>query len=57
MIRHGGVVRGLASAKLTQTVVNRAKTEKGKDDARARYKDGEVKAITSVVLIYRSRKQ
>jgi len=44
-------------AKLTQTVVNRAKTEKAKDDARARYKDGEIKAISSVILIYRSRKQ
>jgi hypothetical protein len=38
-------------------VVNRAKTQRGKDDARARYKDGELKAIASVVLIYRSRKQ
>ena len=44
-------------AKLTQTVVNRAKTEKAKNDARARYKDGEIKAIISVVLIHRSRKQ
>ena len=43
--------------KLTQTVVNRAKTEKAKNDARARYKDGEIKAIISVVLIHRSRKQ
>jgi hypothetical protein len=43
--------------KLTQTVVNRAKTQRGKDDARARYKDGEIKAIISVVLVYRSRKQ
>jgi hypothetical protein len=43
--------------KLTQTVVNRAKTEKAKDVVRARYKDGEIKAITSVVLFYRSRKQ
>jgi hypothetical protein len=43
--------------KLTQTVVSRAKTQRGKDDARARYKDGELKAIASVVLIYRSRKQ
>jgi hypothetical protein len=43
--------------KLTQTVVNRAKTEKAKDVVRARYKDGEIKAITSVVLVYRSRKQ
>jgi hypothetical protein len=43
--------------KLTQTVVDRAKTQRGKDDARARYRDGEIKAIASVVLIYRSRKQ
>ena len=43
--------------KLTQTVVNRAKTEKAKSDAQARYRDGEIKAIVSVVLVYRSRKQ
>jgi hypothetical protein len=43
--------------KLTQTAVNRAKTEKGKDVVRARYKDGEIKAIASVILVYRSRKQ
>src|SRR5208283_2056289 len=35
--------------KLTQSVVNRAKTEKGKDVVRARYKDGEIKAIASVI--------
>jgi hypothetical protein len=43
--------------KLTQTVVNRATTQKRKDDARAMYKDGEIRAITTAILIYRSRKR
>jgi hypothetical protein len=43
--------------KLTQTVVSRATTQKGKDDARLMYKDGEIRAITNAILIYRSRKQ
>jgi hypothetical protein len=43
--------------KLTQTVVSRATTQKGKDDARAMYKDGEIRAITNAVLFHRSRKQ
>ena len=43
--------------KLTQTVVNRATTQKRKDDARAMYKDGEIRAIANAVLIYRSRKR
>ena len=43
--------------KLTQTVVSRAKHEKAKDDARTMYKDGEIRAITNAVLIYRSRKR
>jgi hypothetical protein len=43
--------------KLTQTVVGRATTQKGKDDARAMYKAGEIKAITNAVLIHRSRKR
>jgi hypothetical protein len=43
--------------KLTQTVVNRTATQKRKDDARAMYKDGEIRAIANAVLIYRSRKR
>jgi hypothetical protein len=43
--------------KLTQIVVNRATTQKGQDDARRMYKDGEINAIVSAVLIYRSRKR
>jgi hypothetical protein len=43
--------------KLTQTVVSRATTQKGKDDARAMYKDGEIRAITNAILFYRSRKR
>src|SRR5271169_2328620 len=43
--------------KLTQTVVSRGPTQKAKDDARALYKDGEMRAITNVILIYRSRKR
>ena len=42
--------------KLTQTVVSRAATQKAKDDARAMYKDGELRAITNAIAIYRSRK-
>jgi hypothetical protein len=41
--------------KLTQTVVSRATTQKGKDNARAMYKDGEIRAITDAILLYRSR--
>jgi hypothetical protein len=40
--------------KLTQTV--RATTQKRKHDARAMYKDGEIRAIANAVLIYRSQK-
>jgi hypothetical protein len=43
--------------KLIQTVVSRATTQKGKDDARAMYKAGEIKAITNAVLFHRSRKR
>jgi hypothetical protein len=43
--------------KLTQTVVSRAATPKGKDDARRMYKDGEIRAITNAILVYRSRKR
>ena len=43
--------------KLTQTVVSRARTQKGKDDARAMYKDGEIRAITNVIFLYRSQKR
>jgi hypothetical protein len=43
--------------KLIQTVVSRATTQKAKDDARAMYKDGEMRAITNAILFYRSRKR
>jgi hypothetical protein len=43
--------------KLTQTVVKRATTQKGKDDAWAMYKAGEIRAITDAVLIHRSLKR
>jgi hypothetical protein len=43
--------------KLTQTLVSRATTQKGKDDTRAMYKDGEMRAITNAILFYRSRKR
>jgi hypothetical protein len=43
--------------KLTQTVVSRITTQKGKDDARAMYKDGEIRAITNAIYIYRSSKR
>jgi hypothetical protein len=43
--------------KLTQTVVNRAKTQKSKDDVRRMYKDGEMRAITNAIFVYRSRKR
>jgi hypothetical protein len=43
--------------RLTQTVVSRASTQKAKDDARAMYKDGEMRAITNAILFYRSQKR
>jgi hypothetical protein len=43
--------------KLTQTVANRAATQKRKDDVRAMYKDGEMRAITNAILVYRSQKR
>ncbi len=42
--------------KLTQTVVSRAPTQKAKDDARAMYRDGEIRSITNAILTQRSRK-